>query len=368
MTSPEISSSWVNSAFKQDGYEILKPQNMPESWVLADSENLTKRDKANLITLNLAADMSPGLQDLIDVGFGRRITGDVQGREEDDELLIDTVAEDLAINSIKNAVERFGLGCAIYTEHKKEIPVNVGDLTKGVDGSLDPVDNSDEYHRKLDTPQHLVFATYDPETNEQLSALDINLATGMMTINRDGKNYQYNPRTNELVELPVPEKVLSIQQRELTIASYFGRKQYSHSFDKFFKDLKNEKRHAKSTFHGKGGAHIYSLMATGAVSIYVMFDEPRGEIDPGLPFAEAAGYVVWEVDMETGEIREYKFDPEKNKSKENVPLFIAASTPELANEFVAEFMANKQKMSKSQLGQNIKAKAGGILKRSFLFR
>jgi hypothetical protein len=80
-----------------------------------------------------------------------------------------------------------------------------------------------------------------------------------------------------------------------------------------------------------GGSCIYPWLARGLVHAYVMFDEPRSEIDPGLAFAWAARYPVFSVE-ENGVLEPYRFIP--GKQSERVPFFIAACTRELAEDIL----------------------------------
>ena len=66
-----------------------------------------------------------------------------------------------------------------------------------------------------------------------------------------------------------------------------------------------------------------------------MFNEPRSEIDPGVAFAQAAGYPLFSV-RDDGGLTPYQFIPEKQS--ERVPFFIAACTQSLSEEIVKEIL------------------------------
>lgn len=88
-----------------------------------------------------------------------------------------------------------------------------------------------------------------------------------------------------------------------------------------------------------GGSCIYPWLARGLVHAYVMFAELRSEIDPGLAFAESAGFPVYAVEADdagkpaaNARLEPYRFDPAARMGR--VPFFIAACTPELARDIV----------------------------------
>ena len=68
---------------------------------------------------------------------------------------------------------------------------------------------------------------------------------------------------------------------------------------------------------------------------YIMFNEPRSEIDPGFHIAKAAGCSVVSVDSD-GKYRDYEFLPGRQHDKVN--LLIAASTPQLRDELIKYYV------------------------------
>ena len=76
---------------------------------------------------------------------------------------------------------------------------------------------------------------------------------------------------------------------------------------------------------------IYAYLASGKVDAYVMFDEPRCEIDPGFPIAKAGGCEIVTVEKD-GSFQDYEFIP--GKQFQRVPLLIAAATPELRDQLI----------------------------------
>lgn len=301
----------------------------PDIWKNPQVEILSLREKANEAVLNLVFEVTHPLADMVSNGVGRNAIGEVLGREEDEQIAIDATAESLARESLEQSARSLGVSFFVLSEHNN---FQVGSGMPEFIGVLDPFDNSDEHKKGLDTPAHVVFGVYDLEGNP-LAAADSNLYTRHIYINRDGKNYLYNSRTGKL-DIISPRRVESIQDENFVVASYLGRYQYASLFNASF-DVLNQDRYRRSTLHGKGGAHIYAYLSTGAVSAYVMFDEPRGEVDPGLPFALSASCTVVSVHPD-GTFEDYKFNPDLQR--DTVPLFIAASTPKLRDEIIDYYL------------------------------
>ena len=93
--------------------------------------------------------------------------------------------------------------------------------------------------------------------------------------------------------------------------------------------------HPKALLYPNGGSYIYAFLASGLVDAYIMFDEPRSEIDPGFPIAKAAGCQIVSVDSD-GKYKDYEFLPGKQHDK--VDLLIATSTPKLRDELINYFV------------------------------
>ena len=110
--------------------------------------------------------------------------------------------------------------------------------------------------------------------------------------------------------------------------------QYSSKFLDIFEDLIRN-FHPKALFYPQGGSFIYAYLASGLVNAYVMFDEPRSEIDPGFPIAKKAGCSIVSVDSD-GTYKDYEFVPGKQHDK--VDLLIATATPELRDELIKYYV------------------------------
>lgn len=86
-----------------------------------------------------------------------------------------------------------------------------------------------------------------------------------------------------------------------------------------------------------GGSCIYAWLAMGRVDAYVMFNEPRSEIDPALAFVAASDLALFSVE-DDGTLVPYVFEP--GKQADRVPFFIAACNARLAQDIVRLVMGS----------------------------
>lgn len=303
------------------------------------------RDYVNLknVISDILCRSTPRLNDAIDQGLGREAQGETKGREgEDVELSIDKQAEEMEVLFMALSAKKYGLSFKILSEHETYVTGS-----QGYDYflALDPIDNSDEYKRgNLSTNQFLVFSIFDLEKNPIAGGAS-NLQTQHLFVNLFGKNYRYFPRRNETFLLRKPPRIRSIHDGGFVISSYDGKEKYISRFNQYLGQL-NKDRSPESSFHGKAGAHTYLEMAVGSVSEYAMFNEPRGEIDPGFVFALAAGCNLVSVNPD-GSFSPYVFDPELYSKR--VPFLIASRTPELRRKTINCYLRSQRRIEKEEI-------------------
>lgn len=287
----------------------------------------------SLFAIDLLSTAALTLSRWVELEVGRESMGRmVPGRpvEEDVEIGLDRYAETFTVKNTRVLAEQHGLSFTVLSEHNN-FP-NLG-VTEGPQLTLvlDPIDNSDEYERGLPTPPFFCFQIYNP-ANEPLAAGASNLSTSRMYLAVDGNNWRFDLGPEKLVKMSAPREVRSIKDGKIAIASYDGKWKYISLFDKNFSAFKKDLSEHGGSFHGKGGSHIYPDLATGAISAYIMFDEPRGEIDPAFLFAILAGCRVVSVNLEDRTYEDYRFDPEKQY--ERVPLLVAARSTDFIEEII----------------------------------
>ncbi len=86
-----------------------------------------------------------------------------------------------------------------------------------------------------------------------------------------------------------------------------------------------------------GGSSIYPWISRGIIDAYLMINEPRSEIDPGLSFAYFSGYPVYELNT-NNQLAPYEFNPKR--TCERTKILLASCTTELANEIINECNIN----------------------------
>lgn len=285
--------------------------------------------RANRVLALFAARSIQVLGAMVRRGEGRHVLGAVPERPEDEQLGIDAIGE----NILGRVVEELRLPCLILGEHNQFRYVNASQETPHVILPTDPFDNSSEYKRGLDTPPYAVTAAY--HTNgEPIGAVVADLRTEIVYVAAERQTYRKDLRTSEMVKIEKSERSTLLVD-DATLATYLGSNEYSVRFWEIFSEMIKEMP-PKAKLYAGGGAFIYGLLAAGAVDAYVMFDEPRTEIDPGLPLALAAGCTVVSVNPD-GSFEEYRFDPNQHREG-RIPLFIAACTPKIRDQIIKYYL------------------------------
>ena len=254
---------------------------------------------------------------------GRQILGEVINRPEDIEIGIDRVGEDI----LERLLEKHDLKATIFSEPEGR------DIENGDDpdfyGSIDPFDGSVLYLRGFEQNWYSALSFYDKERKP--------ICTGITDILNE-KFYISDENGNYLLDNGQKKKIFPSSRKKLTepivLASYLMSSQYSSKFLDIFGDLVKS-LHPKALFYPQGGSFIYAFLASGLIDAYVMFNEPRSEIDPGFPIAKAAGCSVVSVDSD-GSYRDYEFIPGKQHDK--VDLLIVTANSELRDELIKYYV------------------------------
>jgi len=256
-------------------------------------------------------------------GEGRQILGEVINRPEDIEIGIDRVGEEI----LEELLKKHNVKATIFSEPEARDIENGDHLY----GSIDPFDGSVLFLRGFEHNWYSALSFYDKERKP--------IATGITDI-LNGKFYISDKDGNYIIDMNSGQKKkISPSSRKslkepIVLASYLMSSQYSSKFLDIFEDLIRN-FHPKALFYPQGGSFIYAYLASGLVNAYVMFDEPRSEIDPGFPIAKKAGCSIVSVDSD-GTYKDYEFVPGKQHDK--VDLLIAAATPELRDELIKHYV------------------------------
>lgn len=276
-------------------------------------------------------------------GDGKEVFGDVEGRQDDEELVIDVYGERL----LHHVIGAKDIPSRVLGEHSSYAVVTG---RTQMFWAIDSFDNTSQYKRGLDTPVYSCLGGFSAGDLEPRASVVCNIKDNQYYIATssgrlgliDLENYQETPIERS--------KRASIKDKSFTLATYLGSNEYSLGFLRYFERMLQD-MDPKGLLYGGGGSYIYALLASGAVDAYVMFKEPRGEIDPGLPLAIAAGCTVVSVDPETGRYEPYRFAP--NQYRGSVPFFIAAASPKVRDEIIQYYMESKERMPVMKHSQEI---------------
>lgn len=295
---------------------------------LSRSELATRARR--LVTAYSRRVMEP-LYEAVRNGEGKQSIGSVPGRTES-QLAIDGLGQNALINLLVE--EQFP--AYILGEHSPRNVMEFGPPQMII--AQDPFDNSKQYKKGQDTTPYSVLSIYGLN-GRPLAGVVCDTKEQKSYIGFGGTNYVFdNLKPNEFRQI-YPSSQTTIKDAETSIAVYLGEDPYRKLFIKNFTELSDD---MKGILYTGGGAYIYALLARGAVDAYVMFQEPNSEILPGLALALYAGCTVISVNPD-GTYTDFRFNPELINNPEeyshgNVPLFIAATTPELAEEIIGYYL------------------------------
>lgn len=262
---------------------------------------------------------------------GREVLGLVSGRSEaeDMEIGVDRMCEDL----LEKWLIRSGFRIDLHSEHSlREIG---GDGLPKYLVTCDPFDGSTHFMRGIPAEWWSVLTFWEASTMQPVLA-------GAADIGR--QELYFADEKGVVVETAATGKKVKVFPADYSalgdhsvIATYLMAPAYldvwTKRTDKMLSIMRN--KHPKARLWPDGGACSYPWLARGLTHAYVMFDEPRTEVDPGLGFAWAANVGVYSVD-EKGMLSDYQFQP--GKSTGRVPWLVAACNVEMAKAVVAAIL------------------------------
>ncbi len=259
-------------------------------------------------------------------GQGREILGEVINRPEDIEIGIDRIGEEIA----EKLVKKYKLKATIFSEPDGR-DIKTGGENPEIYGSIDPFDGSVLFLRGFEQNWYTALSFYDKERRPIATGI-ADILNEKFYIMNNGENYLLDMKNNG------KKKIFSSSRKKITepivLASYVMSSQYSSKFLDIFGDLLKN-LHSKSLLYPQGGSFIYAYLASGLIDAYVMFDEPRSEIDPGFPMAKCAGCSVISVDSD-GNYKDYEFIPGRQHDK--VDLLIAVANPEIKDQLIKYYV------------------------------
>jgi len=283
---------------------------------------------------------------------GRRVLGLVAGRpeSEDVEIGIDRLCEDLLEKWLKTSVARIDL----HSEHSlRRIGGSAGSSSplrgeafgpatgpkgEGVPRYLvtcDPFDGSGHFMRGIPGEWWSVLTFWDAATLTPVLAGAADIGRRELYVaGADGVTLE-SLLTGEKQQVR-PAQHTALSDRSV-VSAYLMAPAYiavwTHRAAGLLRVLRE--RYPKARVWTDGGACSYPWLARGITHAYIMFNEPRSEIDPGLGFVWAANLGVYSV-SDDGALTDYRFVP--GESSGRVPWLIAACTRSLAEDIVSAIL------------------------------
>lgn len=261
-------------------------------------------------------------------GKGKEVLGDIVNRPEDVEIGIDRVGEKL----LEKLVKKHKLDISVFSE---TVRGNFGNgKDKKIYGALDPFDGSAFFLKGFNHNWYTVLGFFDENRQPVCCGAGDILNQKIYFSGKEG-NFVLDLKSGK------KEKIFPSKKKDFfsdfVLASYVSSSRYSAKFLKYFSGLL-KKMHPRALFYPQGGSFIYAFLAAGLIDAYVMFDEPRSEIDPGFCIAKKANCPVVSVAAD-GSWQDYEFLPDKQHEK--VDLLIAAANPEIRDKLIEYYISQK---------------------------
>ena len=283
---------------------------------------MEKQDLKNLLVEYLV-ETTKEVKKIAVEGKGRQVLGETINRPEDLEIGIDRVGEEI----LEKLLKKHRIKATIFSEPENRDIKNGGEIY----GSVDPFDGSMLYLRGFEHSWYTALSFFDKKRNPLCCGI-ADIINEKYYITEEGGNYLVSMDGEKKKKInPAVRKKLT---EPIVLASYIMSSQYSPKFLDIFGDLVRN-MHPKGLFYPHGGSYIYSFLASGLIDAYVMFNEPRSEIDPGFPIAKNAGCQIVSVDSD-GNYQDYQFIPGGQHGK--VDLLIATATPQLRDQLIKHYV------------------------------
>ena len=260
-------------------------------------------------------------------GKGRSVIGNVAGRDpkEDRFLEIDKICEDHIISYIKNSP----YSIEVYSEHGHFITKPQEKVSFIM--SVDPFDGTSLYKTGIPAEWWSVLTIYNPITLKPVCAAAIDFIREDFYYSEDGIFKYCNLGDNKFIDVELEPK--NDLQSGLVLATYTMSPNYfllwSEKSQKLLKSLNGLSNPPR--IWPNGGSCIYPWMGRGLVDIYLMFDEPNGEVNPGLGFITQKNFCAYEITDEK-KLLEYSFKPESSDKK--IKSFIASTNQKLVEAII----------------------------------
>lgn len=251
---------------------------------------------------------------------GREIIRPVPGRSSTEDM---TIGIDKACEEVLKAVlSEYPLRVRVFSEDKAWGPTRRLDLIC----SVDPFDGSGLFLRDIERDWWSALTFFDPYTRTPVAGGAVDILARKIYLADEAGVTLVSLEDGSRVFIS-PAKDISISS-ETVIAAYLMNWKYLASWAARMRPF--FRRFPGTFVWANGGSCIYPWIAEGRVRAYIMWREPRSEVDSGLAFPHFARYPVFSV--KKGELIPYRFEPGRGTGR--VPLLIAACAEELARQIL----------------------------------
>ena len=279
------------------------------------------------IFLNIFEELNHIVKSMYLKDQGKIILGNVQGRniKDDQYLEIDQVCQ----NHIINSLQTLSNSIKIYSEHGEFYTNNSDEVEYII--ALDPFDGTSLYKNNIPGEWWSVLTIFEANNNKPIAGIALDFIREEFYFsniekfsycNINSKNFKHN----------------TIKRKEnldsgIVIATYTMSTGYSLLLTKNTQNLINSLHHLKTPpiIWPNGGACIYPWMERGIIDVYLMFDEPRTEIDPGLGFMLKKNFSALEFNKQK-QTSIYTFNSQNRHEK--IGCYIASNNNELAEQII----------------------------------
>ena len=220
--------------------------------------------------------VTPKVLDLYSRNMGSEVVGTVQGRPitEDLQILVDKACDEL----FKSIIANTGLPFDIYSEHG-HYKINHNSAPDYI-AVIDPFDGSSLFRKGIPAEWWSVFSIFDNDFNPILGrAIDI--------LRKESYEAKYNSvsmkTTSSALDVRIRHSDKTSFESNIWIAAYLMDPSYLSEWYPIAQNILAKWPSTK--IWPNGGSSIYPWISRGIIDAYLMFNEPRSEIDPGLSFA-----------------------------------------------------------------------------------
>ena len=270
--------------------------------------------------------------------LGREILGEVAGRNPNDDKHggVDKKSEELFAVFCTGAWVEHGIKFWIRSEHNQQ-GYGIGCDSReeaDVECDIDPFDGTDQYVKRFREAwwSALTFS----RGGVPLVGGTVDILVGILYLAYGGRVEEVSIRTGRRKRvLPRQEWQLNA---ESVVTAYKGRWKFISPWVERVEQLFSREDLEGTTHTGNGGSFVYSLLAAGVLSAYIMEEEPVSEISPGAAFVQTTDLCLLLV--KGGNIT--KLNPLLGMEGHVEGVLVAACTEELAWDIAEQLQDDKQ--------------------------